>query len=316
MTTSTTYSGYSEAFISPELVVPMPVLSGEQQADLAPVAGTTDNIADYGNYSAAISKSRGFIYFAASNIEGTLFKKASRPDNWRKDDRIAAEFQWGDELYKAPKSDFDKGHMVKREDVQWGKTILEARKAADSTFFYPNAVPQHGDLNQKIWAELENYILHTEAVQNNLRVAVFTGPVLRNTDPVFVSEVNNQEVQLPTLFWKVVVYTKGDGKLYRVGFLMGQLTLLEKNKIIKPVEKVKAAIDSDLFMEFEDAETYQVNIATIQTLTKLTLPAAMDAYQDDRPIKLILEEVEIIPEKIEKGVFVAELGFRIPDIVL
>lgn len=308
--------GYSEAFISPELVVPMPILSGEQQADVAPIAGATDNIADYVHYSVVLSKSRGFLYFAASNIEGNLFKKAARKNNWRKDDRIDYDFQWGEELYKAPKSDFDKGHMVKREDVQWGNTVLEVQNAADSTFYYTNAVPQHPDLNQRIWAELEDYILHTESVQNNLRIAVFTGPVLRDSDPVFVSEVNNKEIKLPTLFWKVVVYTKGDQQLYRVGFLMGQKKLLEKDNIIKLITTNEEIIDTALFMQFEDAETYQVNTTTIEKLTKLTMPAATDAYQDDRPIKLILEEVEVTNKLRNTEAFVAELGFRIPNLVL
>lgn len=315
MITLKKYTGYSDSFISPDLLVPLPGLSPEHKNDVAPVAGTTDNIADYVNYSVALSKSRRFMFFAASNIDGKLFKKAPRPNNWRKDERIAQNHQWGEELYKAPKSDFDKGHMVKREDVQWGITVQEAQNAADSTFYFPNAVPQHSDLNQKIWAELEDYILHTETVPNNLRIAVFTGPVFQDNDPVFITEVDNQEVKLPTLFWKVVVYPTTEDQLYRVGFLMGQKSLLEKDKIVKATKAIQK-IESDVFMQFEDAETYQVNISTIENLTKLTLPLATDAYQDERPIKLIVEEVDVAAESQSKGTFVAELGFRIPNIIL
>lgn len=310
------YAGYSETFISPGRPVPLPVLSQEQQTDLAAVKGTTDNLARYVNYSLALSQSRGFPYFVAANVDGSLFKKAARTDNWRKDSRIAYAHQWGEDLYKARKSNFDKGHMVKREDVQWGKTVLEARKAAATTFYYTNAVPQHAALNQQIWAELENYILHTESVPNNLRLAVFTGPVLRPTDPVFVTKVSGQEIQLPTLFWKVVVFSKDDQQLYRVGFLMGQEQLLRQGKIIKPEPIEIAALATDRFTEFEDAETYQVNIATIENLTKLTLPPAQDVYQDNRPIKLILEEVDIVARVAGRGVAVAELGYLIPNLVM
>lgn len=310
------YAGYSASFINPALPVPLPLLLANQTADLAPVAGTTDNLAPYINYSLALSQSRGFPYFVAANIEGSLFKKVSRTDNWRKDRRIASAHQWGEELYKARKSNFDKGHMAKREDVQWGLTVLEARAAADTTFYYPNAVPQHAHLNQQIWADLENYILHTESVPHNLRIAVFTGPVLRATDPVFVTKILGKEIQLPTLFWKVVVFTKDEQQLYRVGFLMGQGQLLRQAKIVKAEAIEIAAFATDDFLDFEDAATYQVNIATIEELTKLILPLAQDVYQDSRPIKLILEEVEVSAQAVERRIGFAELGYRLPNIVL
>ena len=316
MQTLKNYFGYSDNFLCPDLPVPLPIFSAEQLLDLAPVLGTTNNIALYVNYSVAMSRSRGFLYFAAANIDGALFKKASRIDNWRKDDRISYDFQLGEELYKAPQSNFDRGHMVKREDVQWGSTVLEAQNAADSTFYYVNAVPQHADLNQKRWLALEDYILHTESVQNNLRICVFTGPVLAATDPVFVTKVDGREIQLPVLFWKVVVFTKGDNQLYRVGFLMGQRKLLLKDHIIKPETVSQPTLISDLFDDFEDAETYQVNIATIETLTQLTLPQAHDVYQDDRPLKLILEEVDVPATIFGLDTLVTELGFRLPNLVL
>ncbi|QMU26841.1 DNA/RNA non-specific endonuclease [Adhaeribacter radiodurans] len=309
------YKGYSEAFIHPELPLPLPRLQAEQQADLAPVTGTTNNLANYINYSLVLSQSRGFPYFVASNIDGGLFKKVSRTDNWRKDSRIDYAHQWGEELYKARKSDFDKGHMTKREDVQWGQTTLEARAAADTTFYFTNAVPQRAELNQQIWADLENYILHTESVPNNLRIAVFTGPVLRPSDPVFVTKVLGREVQLPTLFWKVVIFTKDNQQLNRVGFLMGQEKLLRKAKIVKSEAVEATAFATERFMEFEDAETYQVNIATIEELTKLTLPPAQDVYLDSRPIKLVLEEVDINARVATPKAF-TELGYRISNLVV
>jgi endonuclease G, mitochondrial len=63
---------------------------------------------------------------------------------------IDNELQGCPELYSTAHCDFDKGHMVKREDVQWGHSIAVASKAADSTFFYTNAVPQHAKLSQQI----------------------------------------------------------------------------------------------------------------------------------------------------------------------
>lgn len=309
------FFGYSEQFLGPGRFVPLPQLTPAQQADLAPVAGTTDNIARYVNYSVALSRSRGFPFYTASNIDGILFKKAARSNNWRKDIRIDPAFQWGTELYGAQKSDFDKGHMVKREDVQWGNTLLDARQAADSTFFYTNAVPQHARLNQQIWADLEDYILHDESVEDRLRIAVFTGPVLNAADPEFVTPVRNKTIRLPILFWKVVVFAKTDGSLCRVGFLMGQKTLLSTHGIIKSdLFERGVTPQGELFMQFEDADTYQVNLATIEALTGLTLSPATDLYQDERPIKLIVDIVDVTARGLSDQV--ETLGFRIPNLVL
>jgi endonuclease G len=311
------YNGYQEHFLDLENAVQLPKLTKTQRKDVATVAGTTDNVAHYVNYSAVICKSRKFPYFTASNIDGTLFKKVNRKDNWRKDPRIDEASQWGPELYKASHSDFDKGHMTKREDVQWGSTVLDATNAADSTFYYTNAVPQHAKLNQRIWADLEDYILHSEAVADSLRICVFTGPVLSDKDPVFVTPVKGVRLQLPFLFWKVVVFQKSDGKLYRTGFLMGQKSLLESHGIVEVVAEREVITGEDLlFMQFEEADTFQVNIAMIEQLTGLTLPTATDSYKDSRPVKLVVEEVNVRDILLVGDTLTQEFGFRIPNLML
>lgn len=308
---SSKFSGYKENFLKKP--VPLPDFSSRMD-DVAVV--DEEPVLDYFNYSLVLSASRRFPYFTASNIDGNLFKKAPRKDNWRVDKR-AGEFQWGPELYRADKSDFDKGHMVKREDVQWGFSIAIASKAADSTFYYSNAVPQHAKLNQQIWRSLEDYILHTETRENGLKICNFTGPVLGRKDPVFVTEVDGQMIQIPILFWKVIVYPKSDGKLYRAAFLMSQSSLLKKHGIVKEVATRESVSEEDrLFMEFEEAETYQVNVSTVEKLTGLTMPEATDTYTDDRSLKLILEEIDVQESMRESANVYAQLGFRISGITL
>jgi endonuclease G len=317
MDTFNGYNGYDPKFIDPSMPVPLPILNANQQNDLPNVKDADDGIARYVNYSVALSSSRGFPYYSASNIDGTSFKKAPRQDNWREDSRILPHLQWGNELYKAPKSDFDRGHMTKREDVQWGATVLEAEHAADSTFFFPNAIPQHAKLNQRIWKKLEDYVLATETVPNKLRIMVMTGPVLNEKDPDFVTLVKGRQVRLPVLCWKVIIFPKKDGQLHRVGFMMGQKKLLERHGIINPEEEITEAPvtpEDELFMQFSDAGTYQVNISTIEQLTGLTLPAAIDSFSDLRPIQLVLEEVDLNLEAI--GSPLMTLGFSIQNLTL
>src|SRR5687767_11881281 len=105
------FTGYKTAFLPGAIELPD---YSSKEGDVVDVED--GQVLNYMNYSVVLSSSRKFPFFTASNIDGQLFKKAPRNDNWRVDDR-AAEFQWGPELYRAEKSDFDRGHMTKREDV-------------------------------------------------------------------------------------------------------------------------------------------------------------------------------------------------------
>jgi endonuclease G, mitochondrial len=306
------YNGYQSGFLGQAHNLPLPVLTERQQADLAPLLSGEGKIIPYYHFSLLLSATRRFPYLVAANIDGNLFKKIKRKGSWKNDPRIASEHQWGDALYKAPLGDFDKGHMAKREDVQWGDADDYAASAAEATFYYTNAVPQHPSLNRKLWKRLENYILHTETNANGLRVSVFTGPVLDRLDPLFVTEVEGQQIKIPTLFWKVVFYTKSDGLLYRAGFLMGQESLLKKAGIIKDVraEKEADSIEAKLFQQFAEAKTYQVNIATIEQLSKITMPAALEKYTDDRSLDLAIKKVDINKESALNPA-ILQLGYQI-----
>jgi endonuclease G len=296
MATTPAYNGYQPGFLGSPL--PLPQLNEAQQDDLAPLL-TGGTMLDYHNFSLQLSASRRFPYYVAANIDGNKFVQASREGSWKTDPRIDKKYQWGSALYEADKSDFDKGHMAKREDMQWGDTKSQAADAAQATFFYTNAVPQHPSLNREVWKKLENYILHTETRKAGLKVSVFTGPVLDHFDPVFVTEVQGQKIKLPTLFWKVVVFPKSDGQLCRVGFLMGQEKLLRKHGIIREQERIRELAlgdESNLFLQFAEADTYQVNLSTIETLSGITMPPATDIYTDDRPATLAIQEVQIMRE--------------------
>jgi endonuclease G len=302
------FQGYDEKFISDQ-TVPLPNLSIEQNDDLV-LDDEGNKVIKYINYSLQQSASHKFPFYTATNIDGIQFKKVPRKDNWRKDTRLSEEFQMGKELYSASQSDFDKGHMTKREDVQWGETPGIALNAANSTFYYTNAVPQHTDLNRDIWRSLEDYILHTETKRNELRICVFTGPVLSSSNPYFVTPINGKQIQIPSLFWKVVIFQKEDGNLYRVGFMMSQNKLLQENNIIEELES-----QDQFFMQFKDAETYQVNISLVEEITGIKMPNAIDSYNDTRNIKLILEEIDIDPD-LESDSVEYELGFLIENIQL
>jgi endonuclease G len=212
-----------------------------------------------------------------------------RNGTWKRDIRIKE--QYGRELYTADRSDFDKGHLVKREDPEWGDKTT-AVNAGENTFIYTNCVPQHKKLNQEIWEELENNILHKGALSNKLKISVFTGPVLSENDGVFVTMVNNEEVKIPNLFWKIITWVKSDGRTYAVGFVQSQEKYLVDDGLIKkqPIPSkagIRTTGNDDFFehIKFRDGNTYQVRIEDIEGLTglKFDWPAVIKPYTKEAP---------------------------------
>jgi len=296
---------YSETFLNKNKISTPKISKGELEKFNSDSLELSKYYLDYQNYSLLHNPFRKFPYFTASNIDGALFKKIKREDlfsgsdRWSKDNRIPYSSQFGKELYSADKSDFDKGHMTKREDVQWGTDIESAKKAAESTFYYTNAIPQLDRLNRGVWRKIEDYILHHEVVKSNLKISLFTGPALRNDDPEFVTIINNELVKLPYLFWKVVYYLKEDD-LFRTGFITSQKKLLEKRRITKPLSRGPSTT-REYFTKFKDAETYQVKVSFIEKLCELQFAEATETFQDDTPEKLILSGIEVRADKVLNG---------------
>jgi len=293
--------GYAPDFLGIGFNVDLPQISLDMSYSVAPLKNNQGYVLDYHNYSVIQHAERRLPILTASNIYGKKVKPISRKtlfsggrDRWLKDPRIAGAHQWGSELYSAKAHDFDKGHMVKREDVQWGEDEAEAKEAAQTTFYYTNAAPQHAKVNRAIWLRIEDYILHEETVGEELKVNVMTGPVFQANDPIFVKEVRGIEVPLPTLFWKIVYFVKEGNSLCHVAFLVGQQGVLEKNGITYP-KVTERGVDSydDLFMNFEEADTFQVNVSFVEELTGLKFTEAIDPFTDGRCTKLTLQEVNV-----------------------
>ena len=296
--------GYNDHFLGDSFVVGMPDYE-KYKNEIAINKVTTGYILDFIYYSVIQSKSRRVPIISASNIYRIKFEKVDRSGNFKKDDRINDDEQLNSNDYKQFNSiksaTIEKGHMTKREDVQWdiNGDEDEALNAARSTFFYPNAVPQHDSLNNGPWKYLENSVIIKGRVPEPAKVSVFTGPVLDNTDPEFKVKLNDGSIfKIPVLFWKVIYYKKDDGNLYRAGFLMGQINPLRKDDLINEIglrdfEFAEKKSSLKPFLEFKEDENYQVPVSLIEELTKLKFQDAIDRHENIKPTVLKLEEVQI-----------------------
>ncbi|MGT2802816.1 DNA/RNA non-specific endonuclease [Streptococcus henryi] len=233
--------GYDKSFLGSNYIVELPKLSEEMEND---VSRMEDNnyVLDYTHFSIVMCRSRCLAYFTAVNIDGNQAVNIKRSgDSWKFDPRIPESVQYGNDLYA--KNDLDRGHLVRRLDPVWGD---KAQQANDDTFVFTNSSPQHKNLNQKIWLDLENYIMQN-AINHNLKVTVFTGPVFRSDDMVY-----RGKFRIPAEFWKVAVMVRDDGKISATAYLQTQKNMID-----------------NLEFAYGEYKTYQVPVTSIEDITGL-----------------------------------------------
>jgi endonuclease G, mitochondrial len=285
--------GFDSNFLGAPYMVDLPDYSF-YKGDIARNNKDNTDILDYTYYSVLQSRSRKVPVFSASNIFRTQFTQIDRAGTFKKESRINDHEQLTTEDYKSFNSvkaeTIEKGHMTKREDVQWDEKEdpEKAEAAARSTFYYPNAAPQHDRLNNGLWKYLENSIILKGGGKLPSKVLVFTGPVLSTNDPQFKVPLSDKKTtfKMPVVFWKIVYYLKPDNKLYYASFLMGQLNLLRKDGLI--IEKVAKGITKEpkQFLIFKENEKYQVSVSYIEELTKLKFTKAIDKHEGMKPVEL------------------------------
>ena len=107
-------------------------------------------------------------------------------EKWFTDPRIPAIHQLPDRFFDKDRASFDKGHIVRREDVAWGDTFDQVRRANGDTYHVTNCSPQIASFNRSRLqggrGQLENLILKQAKTE---RYSLFAGPVFRDDDRVF-----------------------------------------------------------------------------------------------------------------------------------
>src|SRR4030095_13075758 len=222
--------------------VPPPVPGDSIRNDVVTVEDAPSESATllpYTHFSVCMSQSRRMCFFTACNVHGGRLQDMGRAGiPWRFDPRIDKELQAGDELYR--NNDLDRGHLVRRLDPVWGN---DAEAANEDTLRFTNSSPQHKHMHQKIWNDLEDYVLDN-AGKHELKVNVFTGPVFRDDDPEY------REFRLPLDFWKVVVMVKDDGELSVTAYVLSQADMI-----------------TGLEFVFGEFRTYQVPLTDVESWT-------------------------------------------------
>ena len=201
--------------------IPLPKLTPDALAfgAVAPITGTSDNVLRYTHFSIVMCETRRLAFFTAVNIDGRQWIGLERgQDEWFYDPRLPEKMQLGNRFYgNEPGGNFfDRGHLVRRQDPNWGDEPT-ARLANSDTFHFTNCSPQYFQFNQSedLWQGLENFVL-TNTDQDDLLATVFTGPIFQKNDTM------HRGIQVPQFFWKVVLVVDGNGKLFSSAYVVSQ----------------------------------------------------------------------------------------------
>ena len=254
--------GYDPNFMGVKLPMPQPNKSIAHFA--AKLKASTATELKYYHYSVIQHAIRKMPLVSAINVDGTAALRqddSSREDKWLRDNRIDQEAQLNEKFYT--NSGFDRGHMSRREDANWGLTAEDAKKFADLTCMHTNACPQAPKLNRStsrgLWGKLEKVILEQGVEKENnaaAKIAVFNGPIFSENDPVF------RGVQIPMEFWKLVVWRNEKNKLKATAFKLSQANVVGEIDF--------EALDFDKDMAFQE---FQCSIQSLSELTQLDFKA-------------------------------------------
>lgn len=208
-------------------------------------------------FSILFHQVRKFAIACAHNIDGASMIKAGQIKRKRFvfDPDVPNVLQVADQqgYHKNP---WDRGHLVRRRSVHWGKKA-EAATADRESSYWTNIAPQHTNLHATAWGKIEDWLLGL-ADHNDKRQCVFTGPVLHPNDPELRNKPHTEPIQIPAGFWKVVAL-KHHGQLRAAAFLVWQRDYND----VTPV-----AFDPVL---------EQVRLTTIEYLTDLAFTALREA---------------------------------------
>ncbi len=77
--------------------------------------------------------------------------------------RIPKDHQLPDVFFNEDRGAFDKGHLVRRDDVCWGSTFKDIQKGNGDTYHTTNCSPQTAAFNQAAkgednWGDLEDLV--------------------------------------------------------------------------------------------------------------------------------------------------------------
>ena len=206
------------------------------------------------------------------------------PDNvmeqWVTDDRLSVDEQLPDIFYTRDRQAFDKGHLVRRDDVTWGSGFEDIQMANGDTYYTTNCSPQVEGFNRAAsgefnWGDLENMVQKETKAE---KVMLFSGPVLAPQDRLFegLTDSGRVLVKIPRRFWKIIVARTESG-VKAFGFM--------------PKQDLSAVNFGDV--EFALPELWKEHLVSIATIEKNLFGLVSLDWFKERDASLALESIDL-----------------------
>jgi endonuclease G len=252
--------GYNPSFLNTELPLNPIYAKLVRDGFVAPLLNEPGHELKYWHFSSLVHEERRFPLMTAVNIDGNLLKHpGKRKDTWRQDARLDAKYQPDDEFYVRTRAQekvfFSRGHLVRLLDPCWGANQGDAQRGMADSFHFTNAAPQHQTYNDLDWGNLEDYILD-KAQTSEKRLTVFTGPIFRDSDPLYGLKRKGGPWRIPLSFWKIAVLQKTDEQIAAAAFIIGQ------------TEYVRALYEARVFSGLKPYTIDELRSRKIQTTIK------------------------------------------------
>jgi endonuclease G len=208
---------------------------------------------------------------------------------WYEDPRVDDDEETNDRLYQKQTIDgrnpgqlriFERGHLTRRQDPAWGSDA-EALAADADTFHFSNCTPQIGFFNEGKskrssearqgrsasgalhWRAIEDYVLDNARAED-LRVCVFTGPVLDDEHDIPWREEVISGFKVPREFWKIVVRVEH-------GELAATALCADQSPLIDDLPEARAGG----FRDLSKVKKYQLSVAELERKTGLDFGEAV-----------------------------------------
>jgi endonuclease G len=200
-----------------------------------------DNIRSFDDYVLSYDRRTRTAHWVFEHITANHVKHNEGVDrskcDFKADESIHPYFRSDNADYK--RSGFDRGHLAAAGNHK------QSQKHIDQTFFLSNMSPQVGvGFNRDKWNHLERYVRKLTKMYAN--VYICTGPLYlprKESDGklyVKYQVIGNNNVAVPTHFFKVVVCETYDGKLEMESFVMPNEVIPDAT----PVESFRVPPDS------------------------------------------------------------------------
>jgi endonuclease G len=242
--------GYNPTFLDDtgNILVPIPQVAPHRLEEIYTNEYGEPLILKYHHFELVMNKKRRLQMWSAVNVDYSPERKIEGDrkswgsDRWIPDPRIPANVQIFDADFYKPAGNIDRGHVVRREDNEWGDDRLEIEYANADTFHWTNCTPQHEAFNQSTpgqynknyrrmegtWGAFENHLQKSRRGPNT-KATIIAGPILSDKDPT--ADFGKGPIQYPIRFFKIIcVVDNGSEKpvLKVFGFIFSQENVVDE----------------------------------------------------------------------------------------